>query len=274
MGWSLALGAAGLALPACAETLNRAGEVIHFSPADERHQCVAFAGDQKAGDRSGISGMALLKSTGLEVITKSYGSMGEFVCKIDDVGSDVSDCPAKDGSYWAYFHLSQSGTWTSSNVGASSYRVHDGEVEGWSWQPLAKGTAPFPTSFGAICPGAAPESSPSPSPSPQSAPRGKQLSEPLSSSSKNAAAPASPSGSVTPSPSLAPDAILVTPEQAVASAPPPILSKGQHPSAQGGLRDSAARGSLKSWVGYLAVGLIALVLGVTRVVLVSRAKRS
>jgi hypothetical protein len=76
---------------ACGASPNHAAERIRFSLTDERTFCVEFSEQE-------ISGVKALRSTGLPIVTKVDPQFGEFVCKIGDVGTDSSDCPARDGS--------------------------------------------------------------------------------------------------------------------------------------------------------------------------------
>jgi len=119
-----------------------------LSPSDERTYCVSFESES-------LSGIEALRSTGLPLITKSSGSYGELVCKIGDVGTDASDCPASDQSYWAYWHL-QDGRWAYSGLGASSFRLRCGGVDGWTWYPKGKGAPPSSTTFSACPAGSCP----------------------------------------------------------------------------------------------------------------------
>lgn len=274
IGWTSILGSGTLAKPACAEVMNRAAEVVHFSPADERQWCIAFTGDGKADDPRGITGLALLRATGLPIVTKSYGSMGEFVCKIGDVGTEVSDCPAKDGSYWAYYHLASNGTWTVSNKGASTYRVHDSGMDGWSWQPVGKGTPPYPTSFGAICPGDAPEASPSPSNAPSES---AQTSPPAATSSPGASS--SPLAAAQPGTgSLPPGTSIISSSetgwapssssQGPLNAGPQVLGE-QERSAR---YEGAAQKRPSNPLGYVMLGSVGLGLALVRALLARRNK--
>jgi len=132
-----------------------------LNPSDERTYCVSFESDS-------LSGIEALRSTGLPLITKSSGSYGELVCKIGDVGTDASDCPASDQSYWAYWHL-QDGRWAYSGLGAWSFRLRCGAVDGWTWYPQGKGAPPSSTTFSA-CPAGSCPSPGATAPKAQSAP--------------------------------------------------------------------------------------------------------
>ena len=131
---------------------NRAGLVVQFSESDVRTFCLAFEGES-------ISGLDLLLRSGLDLKVEAFGAMGAQVCKIDATGCDYPGEPCvcqsygPDGVYWSYHHL-RDGTWRTSIVGASSYTVRPGDVEGWVW---SDGASPAQTySFEQICPAAAP----------------------------------------------------------------------------------------------------------------------
>lgn len=157
---------------ACAASQNHAAERIRFSVSDERSYCVTFSEQE-------ITGIQALRLTGLPVVTKIYPPYGEFVCKIGEVGTDASDCPARDGSYWSYFYLDSTGVWYPWSVGASSAKVRCGAGEGWSWFPRGVGAPPSaPTSFASMCPGRSCEAQASPAPTGGAAPPQQGALEP------------------------------------------------------------------------------------------------
>mgnify|MGYP000073560829 CR=1 FL=1 len=114
-----------------AQAQNRAGLVVQFAGGQTRSYCLAFTGES-------ISGLDLLRKSGLPVITEQYGSMGGMVCKIGGEGCNYPGeaCACKSygpgGIYWNYHHLRE-GVWKTSSVGAAAYRVKPGEVDGWAW---------------------------------------------------------------------------------------------------------------------------------------------
>jgi hypothetical protein len=159
--------------PACAGEKNHAAERIRFSISDERTFCVEFA-------EAEVSGLRALRQTGLSVVTKTDPQFGEFVCRIGNVGPEASDCPARDGSFWAYFQLDNNGVWRLASSGASATKVRCGGGEGWAWFEKGVGPPPTPSSFAAMCPGrnCGGQASPDPnekttSPSPTSAAGGR-----------------------------------------------------------------------------------------------------
>lgn len=144
----------GLAEPrsAAADTPNRAGLVITFSDGSTLTRCIEFPADT-------ITGAELLQASGATIVMSSYGGLGGGVCRIGDDGCDnPSDCFCKckgaTCEYWAYYHLGQDGVWEYSQVGASSHRLADGDVDGWAWGPggTRGGTMPELHTFEEICP--------------------------------------------------------------------------------------------------------------------------
>jgi len=128
---------------------DRAGIVVSFGDS-VRAACVEF-------DEPEISGAELLNRAGFQVVAAG-GGMGAAVCMIDGVGcGDPNDCWCQcHGAtcrYWAYFTL-EDGGWQYSAVGASSRKLHNGDVDGWSWGAGAIGSAakPGPTTFEELCP--------------------------------------------------------------------------------------------------------------------------
>ena len=128
---------------------NRAGIVVSFDNTT-RSACIEF-------EEQEISGAELLNRAGFDVVAAGSGR-GAAVCMIDDVGcADPNDCWCQcHGAtcrYWAYFTL-EDGNWLYSAVGASQRKVHDGDVDGWTWGLGAAGSAakPASTTFEEICP--------------------------------------------------------------------------------------------------------------------------
>src|SRR4051794_3189411 len=93
---------------------------------------------------SGISGLAALERVA-SVTKLAYAGNGGAVCSIDGFGNEAtqSGCLVGPNSqYWAYFHASGgAGAWTYSPVGAGSFTVHGGDVEGWRYGTGAKPAA-------------------------------------------------------------------------------------------------------------------------------------
>ena len=87
-----------------------------------------------------ISGIELLRRSGAEPVTVSFGGLGEGVCGIGPTGCAVDVCRrrmcqtgASDSPYWQSFAASEGGTWAALQLGASADRVGDGDVRLWAW---------------------------------------------------------------------------------------------------------------------------------------------
>jgi hypothetical protein len=114
---------------ACAQQINQVGLVVRHGNGQLITRCVEFS-------ESDISGYEVLTRSGLEVVANFDWGMGAAICAIDGEGCPAGDCFCQcQGSpciYWAYHHLAD-GQWVYSNLGASNYSVHHGDVEGWAW---------------------------------------------------------------------------------------------------------------------------------------------
>lgn len=147
--------------------------VVRFGDGSVFTRCIQFGEEQ-------ISGLDVLLRSGLRVVYETSGS-GVAVCKIGDDGCDFPAepcfCKCAGGAgcaYWSYWHL-KDGAWQYSQVGATSYWVRDGDVEGWSWGAGAPGGAPPPplVDFASVCapvPTATPMPTETPLPTPTATP--------------------------------------------------------------------------------------------------------
>jgi len=108
---------------------NVAGLVVRLDDETVLTRCVAFTEDE-------INGYALLERSRLEFVASQSSGMGSAVCQIEGIGCPASNCfCACQGStctYWSYWYVHE-GEWTYSPLGASSRRVRNGQIEGWSW---------------------------------------------------------------------------------------------------------------------------------------------
>ncbi|MCX6029932.1 MAG: hypothetical protein NT169_11610 [Chloroflexi bacterium] len=139
--------------PAAAEGgPHRAALVVRFPDGNIQKRCVTFT-------EASISGEKLLQDSGLTVIM-NY-NVGGAVCSIAGQGCAYprEDCFCRcqgvqgvQCEYWAYYHWTGGG-WQYSQVGASSYQVSDGALEGWSWGPgnFSVGTLPPMVTYDEIC---------------------------------------------------------------------------------------------------------------------------
>ncbi len=93
---------------------------------------------------SGMTGLAALQRVA-NVTVLSFTGNGGAVCAIDGFGNEATQAGCLVGpnsQYWAYFHSSGgAGAWSYSPVGAGSFTVHGGDVEGWRYGTGAKPAA-------------------------------------------------------------------------------------------------------------------------------------
>ena len=128
------------------EVEHYAGLVLQFADGSTKTYCVAFPEES-------ISGLDLLLKTGLDVRVESFGAAGAMICKIGPDGCDfpeeacVCESYGPGGVYWSYHHL-KDGSWNTSGVGISSYRLRDGDVDGLAW---SSGKPPPLFTFSQIC---------------------------------------------------------------------------------------------------------------------------
>lgn len=135
------------------QSQHQAAVVVRLADDRIETRCVSFDEDE-------ISGYELLQRAGLSLETRFEGS-GGIMCRIEDVGCPTSDCfcecPGGDECvYWSYWHLVEL-DWQYARLGATSYRVGDGDVDGWSWGPgnLSSAVEPPLVTLEQICSNAA-----------------------------------------------------------------------------------------------------------------------
>lgn len=124
---------------------NRAGLIVVHGDGRVLTRCVTFTEDS-------ISGVALLQRSGLAVDANT-GPMGSAVCTINSEGCPANDCfcqcKSNPCTYWNYFHRNVDGSWAYSGMGAATWTVSHGDIDGWVW---GDGSAPPPAlAFDAIC---------------------------------------------------------------------------------------------------------------------------
>ncbi|HEX8684549.1 MAG TPA: hypothetical protein VF707_19685 [Ardenticatenaceae bacterium] len=140
---------------AALQSEQRAGLLVSFGDGPPEKYCVDLGADGQA------SGEEVLREAGLPVRADYSSSFGAGVCQIRDVGcsfpaqSCFCQCTLNPGEpcrYWGYSHLF-GGDWQVSNVGASSYTVRAGGVEGWAWGEATIGDVAEPPAipFNEIC---------------------------------------------------------------------------------------------------------------------------
>jgi hypothetical protein len=115
-----------LGAPASAQAANKAAIVVRFADGSSQARCVDFAESQ-------LTGLQLLQRAGYPVVLAQVVGQGAAVCKIGADGCDPNSClVCQPPKYWSYWHL-DGGQWRYSNVGAATYAVKPGTVEGWAW---------------------------------------------------------------------------------------------------------------------------------------------
>jgi hypothetical protein len=119
--------------PAAGRELHHAGLVVRHGDGRIVYAYVAFSEET-------ISGVELLRRSGVSLVTVGFGGLGEGVCTIDGEGCPAGDCrkrvcqgSGEDAPFWQYFRQRSPGDWVSLSLGASATKVHDGDVDGWSW---------------------------------------------------------------------------------------------------------------------------------------------
>jgi hypothetical protein len=138
--------------PVRAQSPNRVGLVVRFGGGSVITRCVEF-GEQE------ISGYDVLMRSGLDVVAYFDSGLGAAICAIEGTGCPLENClTCATPNYWSYWHL-VGGAWTYSPVGASGYKVHNGDVEGWSWEA---GQSPPIIAFDEICAPPSPTDTPVP----------------------------------------------------------------------------------------------------------------
>lgn len=91
-----------------------------------------------------ISGIELLKRSGLSLVSVTFGGLGEGVCSIEGTGCGVEPCRARlcqtadrASPYWQYVRQDGPGNWRPFALGASQSEVRDGDIDGWAWTGAA-----------------------------------------------------------------------------------------------------------------------------------------
>jgi hypothetical protein len=108
----------------------------------------------------GMSGLAALQRVA-SVTIYGFGGIGGAVCAIDGVGNEAtqSSClVGPNGAYWAYFHSGGgASSWSYSPVGAGSFVLHGGDVDGWRYGTGQRPAAPPVFCDYVSCPAPGPE---------------------------------------------------------------------------------------------------------------------
>lgn len=133
------LGVLSGSLTAQATSLSFAGLVVRYADGELAYAYVGFP-------EQAINGIDLLERSGLDIVTISFGGLGQGVCSIDAHGCPATECrrrvcqgPGEESPFWQYFRQSNPGEWKPLVLGASQTKVHDGDLDGWSWTPKDPG---------------------------------------------------------------------------------------------------------------------------------------
>ncbi len=178
---------------------HRAGLVIQHASGALLTRCISFAEEK-------ISGIALTERSGISYQTQGFGDLGMAICQLDGEPSPVPSGCFGSGPYWQYFH-GGAGGWTPSSLGASSWMLKHGDMDGWRFAS-GSGKAPAPLTFEQVC-----------APAPSAPPSVVQAPTPASS------APPSPAASAAPlktGPTVSPSDLTVAEPQATPSAIPDV----------------------------------------------------
>lgn len=93
-----------------------------------------------------ITGLELLLRSGASVTLANFAGLGAAVCAIDGEGCPAENCFCQSYTapafYWHYYRLDASGSWVLQQVGPSSRRIRDGDVDGWAWTAGESGLPP------------------------------------------------------------------------------------------------------------------------------------
>jgi hypothetical protein len=98
------------------------------------------------------TGAELLAARARQLGTPQPRYDGGFLCAID--GVPESGCGRDSGAddYWSYWH-GDAGKWTYANTGAATWRLRDGDVEGWRFAgTTAESKATPPRAAATSCP--------------------------------------------------------------------------------------------------------------------------
>jgi hypothetical protein len=222
LGVASGVARAGPAAPLCAQagSTHRVAFVVEHGDGRVIRICVGFTA-------ATVSALAVLQSSGLEIGTESYGSLGTAICQIDNEPAQYTTCLPANGSYWVLFISHAGGAWSTSSKGASSATVADGDGVGFRYDPQAGADPPPPSPVG-TCPVPTPSPGPTPTPVPTSRPAPGATHAPG----------ATPTSHLTPSPNSAIANSTATPGSATATPTAGVLglaSPGASPASVGSL---------------------------------------
>ncbi|MBV8195387.1 MAG: hypothetical protein JOY80_07650 [Candidatus Dormibacteraeota bacterium] len=106
--------------------------------------CIGF-------DGSSITGEEILRASGVEFATSTYGSLGDAVCQIDyEPSSYPPGCWTSSSPYWAMFVSRGGGGWSGADRGVSSEAFANGDAEGFRYDAQT-GSPATPSPPSGIC---------------------------------------------------------------------------------------------------------------------------
>lgn len=119
--------------PETGDGVHVAGLVIDYGDGRRSYAVVSFA-------EPFMSGIELLRRSGLPLVSVPFGGLGEGVCSIESTGCDVATCRRRlcqsadrESPFWQYLRQGDDGSWAAAALGATQARVEDGDVDAWVW---------------------------------------------------------------------------------------------------------------------------------------------
>lgn len=115
-----------------AGTLNHAGLIVEHGDGRLTYALISFAEPE-------LTGIELLERSGLEFASVPFGGLGDAICQVEGEGCDLTTCrrtvcqTGSDAPFWHFLALTEGGTWDAVDLGASSFKVRDGDIVAWSW---------------------------------------------------------------------------------------------------------------------------------------------
>ena len=146
LSWAVQGGSAQT--PVIDDRANVAGLVVDYGNGQRSYAVVPFT-------EPSITGIELLRRSGLPLVSVPFGGLGEGVCSIQSTGCDVATCRRRlcqsadrESPFWQYLRQGDDGSWAPAALGATQARVEDGDVDAWVWI----GTPPRlpPTDIGSL----------------------------------------------------------------------------------------------------------------------------
>jgi hypothetical protein len=116
-----------------AQARNAAGIVVDYGDGRVTYAYVPFAEEE-------ISGIELLRRSGVPLVTVAFGGLGEGVCMVEETGCGVTECRRRmcqtgerSSPFWQYARQEAPGEWRTFSLGASQSTVRNGDIDAWVW---------------------------------------------------------------------------------------------------------------------------------------------